>query len=386
MSKDDKDENLFGPLHTYEEICTLKPGTKPRAIPDTIPAHWPPGVEVDRGKGGWIFWLPDDWGQGIKQTSGGKTLKTYISPEGKGYYHKCEIEKLLGYELASKEKGQSGPNGKLDPSLLQQAVPSWPEDDWLPKDFRIGYRRLPKNLHRIYVPPNQEEGFLYHRKDVEAYLEGKKGVSPFGTSRWMAEISAEAQTNREDKKDSTETPAVKRRKKDAPSLTSSCCAVAQTGWALCSTLEDAQKGIVEFLSLLSQRGFTQAGLVAVHGVPDRHQHARCIRGVYLRGPELLDGKPFYQKLVNAPASTQSFGCDGVYIRWIERLQQWSICSGLEDDEVARFAFCEKPHAQLLECQHGWQVASDPKGIDAFAPEPLLLNGGGSEAIVGAVAG
>ena len=34
--------------------------------------------------------------------------------------------------------------------------PRWPEGDWLPRDWRLGFRELPSGLHRIHVPPNQD--------------------------------------------------------------------------------------------------------------------------------------------------------------------------------------------------------------------------------------
>ena len=47
-------------------------------------------------------------------------------------------------------------------------------------------------LHRIFIPPNQNAGFLFHRPCVEEYLSHGKSLSPFGSSKKMIDISANA--------------------------------------------------------------------------------------------------------------------------------------------------------------------------------------------------
>lgn len=47
--------------------------------------QWPANVLVDTER---AFWLPDDWGQGIKNTGTGGTYIGWISPTGKFLYHK----------------------------------------------------------------------------------------------------------------------------------------------------------------------------------------------------------------------------------------------------------------------------------------------------------
>jgi len=378
MSMESPDENLFTKIYCFEEICQLRPGTKGANTekPSEIPNHWPPGVIIDPGK--WIGWLPEGWGQGIKTTSGGKPLKCYITPEGKMFYHKTEIEKSLGEKLANPQELAAAAKS-ADPLCLKINIPSWPEGGWLPKDWRIAFRRLPKNLHKVYIPPNQSHGFLYHRSDVLDFMIGKKSVSPFGTSKFMSEIMQETAQRVQE---TGEIPYKKRRRDHGEPLASACCGVPQSGWAQCTSLEDAKKGISEFQGLLAQRGFgSSAGFVAVYGLPEGHRHALRVRGIYFRMPEPVDGRPCYQKLMSSPESTQRMGCDGVYIRWIPRLKQWSICAGLEDDQkVPRFAYNEEAQIRVSDCKGNWQVATDDKGADAFAVEPLLaLHVGGAEA-------
>mmetsp|Transcript_68108 Transcript_68108/g.142258 ORF Transcript_68108/g.142258 Transcript_68108/m.142258 type:complete len:482 (-) Transcript_68108:261-1706(-) len=63
-----------------------------------------PDMVVDLGRSAW---LPDNWGQGIKMTTptahstgtGGGTLVSFISPDGRRFFHKCMVEELEGRKL-----------------------------------------------------------------------------------------------------------------------------------------------------------------------------------------------------------------------------------------------------------------------------------------------
>lgn len=68
----------------------------------TPPAHWPPGVRVDLAMP--VPWLPEGWGQGIKTTCIA-WLRTYISPEGKLYYHKHVVEQVVGKSFGNVTRG-----------------------------------------------------------------------------------------------------------------------------------------------------------------------------------------------------------------------------------------------------------------------------------------
>ena len=64
----------------------------------------PPNVLVDVQR---RYWLPDDWGQVIKNTGPGGTYIIWLSPEGKFFYHHrgypSAIEETLGRELTAKD-------------------------------------------------------------------------------------------------------------------------------------------------------------------------------------------------------------------------------------------------------------------------------------------
>lgn len=71
-------------------------------------------IVVDIGR---TSWLPDDWGQGVKWTkptahstgSSGGSLTSFISPDGRRFYHKERVEEWCGCKLSSKD----GFNGQM---------------------------------------------------------------------------------------------------------------------------------------------------------------------------------------------------------------------------------------------------------------------------------
>lgn len=66
-------------------------------IEDGFPvSEWPPNVLVDCER---VCWLPDSWGQGVKNTGPGGTYIVWVSPKGGIFYHRPTIEKSFGREL-----------------------------------------------------------------------------------------------------------------------------------------------------------------------------------------------------------------------------------------------------------------------------------------------
>lgn len=70
------------------------------------PPHWPKGVRVDIRKPVW--WLPEGWGQGMKTTCE-SNLATYVSPEGRLYYHKHIVLALPGVKPGQAAQSPAGP-------------------------------------------------------------------------------------------------------------------------------------------------------------------------------------------------------------------------------------------------------------------------------------
>merc|ERR1719424_1752199 len=79
----------------------------------------PPNVLVDGKR---IFWLPDDWGQVVKNTGPGGVYHGWLSPEGKFFYHRSgfphAIEETVGRRLTALD----GVNGLLR-SVKQRVTP-----------------------------------------------------------------------------------------------------------------------------------------------------------------------------------------------------------------------------------------------------------------------
>jgi len=368
----DEDEGrLFGRLYTYKELMNVEKPQKERPKPGERPAHWPSDTEPDTAK--WAFWLPEGWGQGIKPTSGGKTLKCYISPTGKRLFHKKDIEKELGRMLPTKEPPAPKDDGEAPPvKSLDEAIPLWPEkDDWLPKDWRVGYRRLPSRLHRIYVPPNQEEGFFYHRAEAEKFIAGEPvNLSPFGSSRKMASISADAaaggrtpQTSRKEKKRKLGATSRLATAEDyrqsslqvvqLPASDDSEATAARLSKAGAPDAKQIADDSVKLRSLLLKRGFNKETelLGVVSGEPDGG--ALCwIGGIYYQLADTFQGRPCYQGL-QLVSSKPGVACTGVYVFWSTAMSRWKL--GALDDSKAGLAYCEEDRLRPVDLQQPWRM-------------------------------
>merc|ERR1740139_853499 len=85
---------------------------------------------------------------------------------------------------------------------------------------------------------------------------------------------------------------------------------AQEGWAAFTGPNDLQAGFATFRTVLKKRGFAESvELLAIHGVQDACRYGARISGIYYRIPSLLNGRPCYQKLLNAPRALDSLCCD-----------------------------------------------------------------------------
>lgn len=369
----DSEHDLFSKVYTFEDVHV------PKRLGLPSYSHFPSSVKPD-DPGKWVFWLPDGWGQGVKTTAGGKALKCYVNPEGKMYYHKPDIEKSLGYKLEAKEKDVSASKG--NPDNIRTAVPSWPAGGWLPTTWRIAFRRLPGQLHRIHIPPGQNEGFLYHRSCVESYIKGEKTqLAAFGSSRPQALISEEkdggAPRTTAVKRKSSGNDAVMGARADRDAKLSRppvpTRAVAQDGWAACQTAEQAKEALARFAKLLATRGFAEGTeLVGLHGAAVSDAK---VRGVYFRMNLDPNFPASYQKLVHAGASTARVGCDGVYITWDGGRKRWCIARSLQLDrplpERQLLGFCEDPRSSPLisGIQGWWRLPS--QGGGSFAASDSL---------------
>lgn len=364
---------MFTRLWSYEELLAaerpLGKGRRNKSERHDVekPAKWPADTEVERGS--WVYWLPEGWIQGIRtQIASGKKLSCYMSPEGKRFWHKPSVEKYLGRKLESIEKrpvAKSGEDGDGDcaPKVRYvsdpDAIPVWPEDDdKLPRDWKVGFRQLPSRLHRIYVPPGHDDiGFFYHTPLVKLYIEtGLPAVSPFGTSKPMAEISSLVKEHGIKKKRKrgdveheeapTQVTAVDYEASQLavvplPPLAAEPMAL-HAAIAAASAREDVAKELSEAAqavdAALVTRGFEKGTqLLAVFDRTAgtdaaRHPLSKRLCGIYHARPAQFNDRPFYQQIFLLPRR-QGLGCHSLYVAWSTRRGAWKICERL-DEEVA----------------------------------------------------
>jgi hypothetical protein len=80
---------------------------------------WPPNVLVDGQR---CCWLPDDWGQAIKNTGPGGFYLGWMSPEGKFFYHRRYYPTSIEAHLGRKLTALDGING-VRRSVSQRVPP-----------------------------------------------------------------------------------------------------------------------------------------------------------------------------------------------------------------------------------------------------------------------
>mmetsp|Transcript_21131 Transcript_21131/g.48509 ORF Transcript_21131/g.48509 Transcript_21131/m.48509 type:complete len:391 (+) Transcript_21131:67-1239(+) len=363
---DDPGYQLFSRLYTYEECVAAHRGAdKSGADLQELPDHWKhlDATVVDPGK--WVFWLPEGWGQGIRTTSGGKSLKCFISPEGKRYFHKKDIEKHLGYALATKEPLKMDDEPHLRD--INKAVPVWPKDFDLPQDWRLAYRRLPSTLHKIYVPPGQDEGFLYQGYQAKAWVEGNTSqkLSKFNTSNnpEAAQRKNELRNLKKRQREENDESAgehfhLQKRGLDWEGPSSR----RDDKWARPATQAEAATAFVKYRDLLKWRGFKKGGIefAFVYGAPEKSDFAGQLNGIYYKIPYMKDETSAYQKI---HCCGDALTCDRVYMYRSEEQEQWQICS-MPKAAAPKYAYCKAAKTSAVGQLDGpWMVCS---GIDANA--------------------
>ena len=95
----------------------------------------------------------------------------YISPDGRRFDSKKEIEEAMERELAMDEARTT-----MGQMQCLFSPPTWPDGNWLPHNWKVAYTLIRWNPHLIYIPPGQSAGFLFHRMCVERYLADRSSV------------------------------------------------------------------------------------------------------------------------------------------------------------------------------------------------------------------
>lgn len=363
---------LFGKIWTWEELQTVERpkwrGVKAKRHLET-PDEWPKDTVIDN-VGGWVFWLPEGWKQGIRTSAAGKLLKCYFNPAHKRFWHKKDIEKFLGVTLESKEPvvkevdadGESKTRTKYVTD--EGSIPPWPEDeeDWLPKDWRICYRQLPSGLHKIYIPPGQDKGFCFHRSTVMEYFAsgGNITLTPLEGSRQMTQI-IQAATEKGSSRVGPDGQPKKKQKKirhvegvrcAAPADFSPCTGLAlaalppddadrHQGAAAADPPTELKERAVEARSRLVARGFSSStrllGVFRRPGDDAAHKLLDSVQGVYFQIPRAFGDRPCYQQVLLAP-SGDGVHCSGRYIFWNTSRTCWQM--GHLNEAKAGFACCD----------------------------------------------
>lgn len=327
------DSELFSKLYTYDELLVAERSIPKRSKPDwgrdmKIPEHWPEDTTVDPGT--WVSWLPEGWGQGLKVTITGKMAKCFISPPPmKRYFHKEKVEEYCLQHGIPFNANVPAPAPKAEVKSVHDSPPNWPDGDWLPLDFRIGWRQLPSGLHRIYVPPGHDEGFLWHRADVMDYLSQGKTLCPFTNSKTQAAISQEAEA----KAVEAMQPKPKKPKLAAASLKdyeekrglavvqlplrcATTAAESELQKAGVADATDVAKAGHDAHSRLVECGFDETSLMVVFSTNSQKSLVESqVCGFYYQTPAVLGERPCYQKLQLDKRSCSGLACDGLYLFW-----------------------------------------------------------------------
>lgn len=375
-------ETLFGKIWTYEELLTVErtrggrsSGDAHLAFPER-PAFWPSNADVDR-ETKWVFWLPEGWAQAVSITVSGKSQKCYISPEGKRFWHKKDIEKFLGRMLEAREPPEVKDSGEKVGKLVTDpdAIPTWPDGEWLPKDWRVCFRQLPSTLHKIFIPPGQDDGFCYHRSTVMDYLAGKQtALSPFGSSRSQTERSADAVSGAPKERSS------KRRKLErgdggievspedyeegkwlslTPLQTQGSEEAARQKLAAAGApdAKEFAKAGLDIYGLLLKRGFPkETEVLALLGRDAAASHwlSKQLCGIYYQMADAFHDRPCYQKVSKSPElASSSMFCQPMYIFWSAENSSWKV--GALKDSKAGWAFSDEDKARPGEVSGPWML-------------------------------
>jgi len=135
---------MASPDETNDHIANVT-STEPKGFEK--PEHWPSNVRADPRK--WVYWLPENWGQGLKTTSTGRDLRCYISPCGQLFYHKGDIEKRLGRALDTR-----APNKDSSKKMKRS------DDNVKDEGTAVGTKQMRHSVDRVSVELGDFFAFL----------------------------------------------------------------------------------------------------------------------------------------------------------------------------------------------------------------------------------
>jgi len=157
------------PIWTWDDCSKRRHGDDLKELP----SHWPAGVSIWPGP--WASWLPDGWQQGLKQQPAGKK-QVFISPEGRVFYFKGDVQKELGM--------------KFDDDYV---APHWP--DGLPRDWAVSHIGEQRNRKMICINPEGNAYFI-GRKSFERYIANPDNPTLGSSIRLTAEALQKVHSSR----------------------------------------------------------------------------------------------------------------------------------------------------------------------------------------------
>eukprot|EP00403_Amphidinium_massartii_P007452 CAMPEP_0178373302 /NCGR_PEP_ID=MMETSP0689_2-20121128/1793_1 /TAXON_ID=160604 /ORGANISM="Amphidinium massartii, Strain CS-259" /LENGTH=282 /DNA_ID=CAMNT_0019993241 /DNA_START=486 /DNA_END=1334 /DNA_ORIENTATION=+ len=221
---------------------------------------------------------------------------------------------------------------------------------------------------RIWIPPGQDEGFLYQKPQVVEWLRGTlTKLSPFGSSRPMKQISAEAVNPGQGKKrkhhrlSEAEAAMVDGEQFDVRKSRCENVASKDDSWALPTSDDEARAAFTKYRDLLHSRGFTKGAIeFAFVQVQDAsHTFAAQLQGIYYRLQVVDKGTQAYQKL---HCTADALMCDRVYLCQLPQ-EPWQICTMLKA-KAPRYAYCKSeaktPLKELQSQSPAWMVREGEK--------------------------
>lgn len=247
---------------------------------------------------------------------------------------------------------------------VHDAIPKWPDTWELPHDWRLAFRKLggSGSLHKVFIPPAQNTGFLYHRSEAEEWMAGTRTTAfPFAAS-----VRIKGKTDEENEQ-------IKKKRKTDDDAGSHFFQLALSpsqdfearmpAWALPVSLQSVQEAFGSYRKLLVDRGFKKkVELVAIRGQAADNCFARRIGGVYFRKGELFSRSCYQRLLFVSDERASGVCCDRVYIIWSPTSSRWQVTTSCEEGAPV-YAYCQgaSDGSSLMSVPGPWTLCSTANG-------------------------
>jgi len=278
-----------------------------------------------------------------------------MSPDHRRFWHRKDVEKQLGplAEAPEKEaKDESTREVRKRYVTDADLIPTWSDDDgWLPLDWRIGFKQKPLSVHKIYIPPGQDEGFCYQKQDVLEYLRTGKKLTRFGVSKPLAVRKAIA-------------AAAKKRKRSRGSRGSSRgseeTAHFPKRFASAADYEEVEHLTFQKLPL-SKTDEKSFGLEAQQLMKNSKVENPIILqklcGLFYQRPDVFGERPFFQQIrceIRGPM--KRLVCTDQHVFYSPKYSCWKV--GILKEDRAGYLTCHDAAKMPWEVQHPWKMVKE----------------------------